>query len=453
MNNKIERRSFIKVTSAAALATMLPLGACTRIATNSSNKLRIAQIGLGMMGVADLESISTHPAVEVVALCDVDSSLLSKAQEKFSSAKTFVDYRELFKEMGNEIDAVVVSTTDHAHAPISLKAMDLNKHVYCQKPLTRYVAESREMDKVAKDKKLITQMGIQVHSFYDYKLATELIRGGIIGKVSKVIAWSPKVWGYNGEEPEGSDPVPSDLNWNLWLGTAPERDYKEGFYHPGNWRKYIDYGVGTLGDMGVHIFDTPYNALKLGVPLTVKNNCRNPNGFGHPEKNEVTYVFPGTDYTADELTWIWHDGKGAPKLEKDLELPGGEKLPDQGAMFIGENGQRLLLPHFMELPRLIVNGEYRDLEIEKYDPQGKLGAPVRDYEGESPKHYHEFVDACLGKAECSAPFSYSAKLTEVILLGVIAAQFPNQTLHWDGENAKFKEAEANQFLSGTYRNY
>lgn len=446
----MKRRRFIKTTSAAALAGLLPVSyACSGSKHLIKNgKLRVAQVGLGMMGVSDLKDTASHPAVEIVALCDVDSTNLNNAAKDYPKARKFVDYNEMLDSMGEEIDAVVVSTPDHIHAPVSLKAMNMDKHVYCQKPLTHFVSESREMAAVAKDRKLVTQMGIQVHSFYDYVLATQLIRGGIVGKVSKVIAWSPKVWGYDGPAPVGSDPVPNDLNWELWQGDAPKRPYKEGYYHPGNWRKVLDYGCGTLGDMGVHIFDTPYNALELQVPLTVINNCRPPNGFGHPEKNHVTYTFPGTKYTADTLTWVWYDGEGAPEPQPELMLPGGEKLPDQGAMFIGENGQRLLLPHFMELPRLIVNGEYQPVEIEKYDPKGSLGAPVRDYAGESPKHYHQFVDACMGKGETTAPFSYSAKLTEVILLGVVAAQFPNKKLNWDGKRGQFMESEANRFLSG-----
>ena len=193
-------------------------------------------------------------------------------------------------------------------------------------------------------------------------------------------------------------------------GNARKRPYKEGFYHPANWRKCIDYGCGTLGDMGVHIFDTPYNALQLSVPLTVKNSCRGPNDFGHPEKNHVSYVFPGTQYTTQTLEWVWYDGKGAPDVQDELKLPEGATLPDQGAMFIGENGERLLLPHYMELPKLIVNNQYQDIDINKYDPEGAAGKPTASDAEASPKHYHEFVDACLGKAKCSAPFSYAAKL-------------------------------------------
>jgi hypothetical protein len=204
--------------------------------------------------------------------------------------------------------------------------------------------------------------------------------------------------------------------------------------------------------MGVHIFDTPYNALALDVPLTITNNCRKPNGFGFPENNSVTYTFPGTAYTTDTLTWIWSDGPGAPKGNKKLKLPNKEKLPLQGAMFIGEKG-RLLLPHFMELPRLIVDGAYKEIDITKYDPNNSLGNNKNDYERDAPKHYHQFVDACLGKDKVSAPFSYSSRLTETILLGVIAGRFPKQTLHWDNQKARFEEEEANAFLSGDYRDF
>ena len=289
-------------------------------------------------------------------------------------------------------------------------------------------------------------MGIQVHSFYDYKLATLLIQDGIIGKVKTVRAWSPKNWGYDGPKPEGEDKIPDTLIWDLWLGTAPERPFKKNFYHPGNWRKLMDYGCGTLGDMGVHIFDTPYNALQLDVPKTIVNNCRESNGFGFPEQNEVTYEFPGTKYTTENLTWIWTDGEGAPASHEDLKLPGDEALHDQGAMFIGEKG-RLYLPHFQMMPKLIIDGKFQEMDIAKF----KLEEPIRDYEAEAPKHYHQFIDACLGKDECTAPFSYASRLTETILLGVIAGRFPNKKLHWDSETAQFEEKEANQYLDSKYR--
>jgi len=166
--------------------------------------------------------------------------------------------------------------------------MDIGKAVYCQKLLTHHVSEARAMNDMAKAKGLVTQMGIQVHSFYDYKLATQLIQASIIRKVNTVHAWSPKNWGYDGPVSEGRDHIPENFDWSLWLGTAVENIYREGVYYPGNWRKIVDYGCGTLGDIGVQIFDTPYNPLALDVPKTIKTECRPPNDYGFLEKNIVT---------------------------------------------------------------------------------------------------------------------------------------------------------------------
>jgi len=481
------KKSIILASSTAILPSfMLACKESDKEATGTPLKrLRTAHIGVGNMGKEDLRDISSHGNVDVIALCDVDANYLGTAQKLHPKAKTYTDYRIMLKEMADEIDAVIVSTPDHTHAPASMMAMSIGKHVYCQKPLTHHVTEARAMSKLAAENNLTTQMGIQVHSFYDYKLATHLIQSGIIGKVHTVRAWSPKNWGFDGSAPEGSDPIPETLDWNLWLGTSAERSYKKGVYHPGNWRKLMDYGCGTLGDMGVHIFDTPYNALALDVPMTIKNECRAPNGFGYPENNIVTYEFPGTKYTAETLKWVWYDGPGAPRDHEELKLPNAidavsseteeqwkkeqtvkdktsleteiteeGKLPEQGAMFIGEKG-RLLLPHFMELPRKIVNGEYVDIsaEITEVEQANNMGKPIRDYASEGPKHYHQFVDACLGKDDCSAPFSYAARLTETILLGVIAGRFPNQILHWDRNSARFAEEEANQYLTSEYRKF
>ena len=474
----MNKREFIKKSSVGALGIMFAPSILK--AGFPKDKLRTAHIGVGNMGMEDLKAVSSHEAVEVIALCDVDAINLSAAHKMHPGARIFFDYRAMLEEMGDEIDAVIVSTPDHTHAPASLMAMNMNKPVYCQKPLTHYVSESREMKKMAAEKGLVTQMGIQVHSFYDYKLATLLIQSGIIGKVHTVHAWSPKNWGYDGPLPGGEDPVPDQLDWNLWLGTSKQRPYKDGMYHPGNWRKLMDYGCGTLGDMGVHIFDTPYNALELDVPRTIMTQCRPTNGFGFPENNTVTYEFPGTQYTGQSLKWIWYDGPGAPEMHEDLMLPGMEmkkdknsadksdensisldagvagenELPEQGAMFVGTKG-RLLLPHFMQLPKKIRKGKYVDIskEIAKVSEAHNLGEPIRNYATEGPKHYHQFVDACLGKDTTTAPFDYAARLTETILLGTIAGRFPGETLHWNAETAQFQEEKANKYLSGDYRDF
>jgi predicted dehydrogenase len=429
----MKRRQFLRSAAAFASVTLLPPSVWASI---QNGKIRTAHIGVGGMGASDLRDIASHPSVEVAALCDVDSKNLAAAHRLYPDAKVFADYRKLFDELGTVIDAVVVSTPDHTHAPASLLAMDMGKPVYCQKPLTHHVTEARAMRKLAEEKELVTQMGIQVHSSLEYRSTVHLIQSGIIGKVNTVRAWSPKNWGFDGNAPQGSDPVPENLDWNLWLGTAPERAYKSGIYHPVNWRKILDYGCGTLGDMGVHIFDTPYTALALDVPETVNTNCRPPNGFGHPEKNMVTYEFPGTRYTAKKLKWVWYDGEGAPEEHKDLGLPNNEKLPQQGAMFIGDKG-RLLLPHWNN-PKLIINGTYENMTLPELD---------------EVNHYHQFIDACMGKGECSAPFSYAARLTEAILLGVVASRFPNQTLHWNNRASKFSESEANKLLDAEYRTF
>ena len=442
----MNKREFLKRAALLSTASVLPVSVWSG---TRADKLRTAHIGVGGMGMEDLKAIASHQAVEVVGLCDVDSKALANAWKLHPDAKGYADYRTMLKELAGQIDAVIVSTPDHTHAPASLMAMEMDKPVYCQKPLTHHVTEARAMHKMADEKGLVTQMGIQVHSFFDYKLGTALIQSGIIGKVKRVRAWSPKNWGYDGPAPSGSDAIPENLNWNLWKGTSPDREYKEGMYHPGNWRKIMDYGCGTLGDMGVHIFDTPYNALALDIPKTIKNECRKPTGYGFPENNIVTYEFPGTQYTTKKFKWVWYDGPGAPADHKDLQLPNGDALPDQGAIFIGEKG-KLLLPHFMQLPRHIVKGEYKELALDQFSD---VGRPAEDYGVESKKHYHQFVDACLGKGECSAPFSYAARLTETILLGVIAGRFPNQKLHWDADKARFKEEEVNQYLDAPYREF
>ena len=442
------RRDFIKKSSAIGVSSLLPFN---KNLFKMKANIRTAHIGVGGMGLNDLKAISSHKNVLVTALCDVDSNLLNEAHKLFPKAKIFKDYRVLLNNLEKEIDAVVISTPDHTHGPASIMAMKKGKAIYCQKPLTNNVIDAREMSKISSQKKLVTQMGIQVHSFYDYKLAKLLIQEDVIGKIHTVRAWSPKNWGFDGKISKKEDKIPDNLDWNLWLGTSPYKNYLENQYHQYNWRKMVGFGCGTLGDMGVHIFDTPYNALELDVPESIINKCRKPNEIGFPEKNKVSYVFPGTKFTAEKLKWIWEDGKGVPSYNNELKLPNGDKLPQQGAMFIGEKG-RLLLPHFMEIPKVIIDNKYEIFDTSKFEEKALLEKnPARNYEKESLLHYHEFIDACLNKKECSAPFSYSSKLTETILLGVIAGRFPGEKLNWDKDKGQFEEKKANQFLKQNSR--
>ncbi|WP_164100813.1 Gfo/Idh/MocA family protein [Candidatus Laterigemmans baculatus] len=428
----LDRRGFLKAGAALASTTLVPVRGR---AASPNGRLRTAHIGVGGMGGADLRSIASHPQVEVAVLCDVDQTRLAAAHEQHPGAKTFQDYREMFSALGDSFDAVVVSTPDHTHAPAAMMALQHDKPVYCQKPLTHEVFEARQLRKVAAQKGVPTQMGIQVHSSAPYRRAVKMIQSGVIGKVSQVHAWSNKNWGYDGPAFTTSAAPPETLAWNLWLGVCDERPYVPEVYHPGQWRKLIDFGTGTLGDMGVHIFDTPYDALQLTAPRWAKTTCRPPTGVGHPTQNIVEYEFPGTAQTTDTLRWTWYDGDFAPPKSEQLQLPEGLQLPGQGSLFVGEGGY-MLLPHVGE-PQLFPEKQFRD-----YQPP----------EVEVVSHYHQWVDACRGEAKTSAGFDYAGPLTEALLLGVVANRFPEKQLEWDAEQLQVTNLpEANELLRRKYR--
>ena len=433
----LTRRDFVKSTAAVSSFFILPSG----LWANSPNgKVCTAHIGTGGKGKGDLGEIGSHPNVQVVGLCDVDR-LRGNAEANlaiYPGSTFYQDYRVMLAELGDKVDGVSISTPDHTHYPATLAAMELGKHVYTQKPLTHKVAEARHLMELAREKNLVAQMGIQVQSSTAYRLAVSILQAGIIGEVSKVFVWSGKNWGYDGAPFEESSPVPEGLDWNLWLGTAKERPFVESRYHPGQWRKMIDFGCGTLGDMGVHIFDTPFNALELKAAEWVEVECRKPTGFGHPEENKVHYGFEQTKYTSSDFTFSWWDGKGAPRgNEPDLQLPPDEKLPPQGAMFVGSEG-RMLLPHYT---------------APKFYPSD-LRAKIVEPDLPPVNHYHQFVDAIMGTAETTANFDYAAPLVEGLLLGTVAARFPGQRLEWDAKAMKVTNVEAaNAFLAGEYRKY
>lgn len=433
MNLGSSRRNFLKGLGSVAAFSILP----SHIWGASPNgKLQIAQIGVGGRGQGNMASLVRLPNMEIVALCDVDSNALAKVSAEHPKAETFKDYRKLFEKMGDRIDAVLVCVPDHMHAPISTLALELGKHVYCEKPLAHNVLENRELKLLAEEKGLVTQMGIQVSASIGQRMTVEYIRSGLIGKISEVHVWSNKSWGSNDPMPVGSDRVPENLDWGLWLGVAEERLYRDKIFHPGQWRRLMDFGTGTLGDMGVHIFDTPYRALKLTSPKWVRSECREPNGYAHPTSVKTEYQFPSTAYTTKALKWTWYDGDNAPPaIIPGFNEDGSVKLPNQGCVMIGEKGS-VMMPHMsgpQSFPKELIRSVPRP-ELEPID------------------HHAQWVDACLGKGTTGSPFSYGGPLCEALQLGVVASRFPGRKLNWNPQALRVSNVkEANQYLSRQYR--
>ncbi len=433
----LNRRSFTSHALAATAAISWSAATSSRAFAQSA-RLRLAGIGVGGMGAADLAALSSHANVDVVALCDVDANRLAEAGEKHPGAKRFSDFRRMFDTMTDSIDAVHVSTPDHTHAPAAMTAMLCGKPVYCQKPLTHDVYEARQLRWMAEEKKLVTQMGIQVHSASPYRTAVALVQSGIIGKVRETHSWSNKTWGYEGPDPEPS-PIPANLEWDLWLGTAPETPFSEGQFHPGNWRRWYDFGCGTMGDMAIHILDPVFSALQLGVPKSIVSSSSPPPKASFGMQNHTRYTFASsTPYTTDGFVLTWSDGGKMPDTSSwPARMRDGKPtgLPDQGSMFLGEKGA-ILLPHVAK-PILLPESEFQDATVEALPNQN---------------HYHLFVDACLGGEPTTAHFGYSGPLTEAVLLGTLANRFPHQELTWQHESMQIPNHNgAQRLLRRMYR--
>ena len=431
MSKYISRRRFLHSSAGALAGLSMIIPRITR--GDEAKKLRVASVGVGGMGWNDIRTIAGSGKATIVAICDVDKHNIAQAAKQFPDARVYSDFRQMFAKEAKEIDAVQVSTPDHMHAPIAMTAMRLGKHVYCQKPMAHEIFECRAMAKIATEKKLVTQMGIQIHSHVAYRMAALMIQDGVIGKVSAVHSWSEKVWaGPKEGRPARTDPVPDSLDWDLWLGVAPERPFVKEIYHQSNWRGWVDFGTGTQGDMACHIVDPVFNCLKLSAPTSVTAEGPPPNPETWAKLGVAHYEFPGTPYTTETLKFTWYNGDRRP----DLELaPGEKKLPGQGSIFVGEKGN-MLLEH--------VAGP-------KFLPKEKF-AGIKRPDLKNVDHYHQWVGACLGDGESSTPFSYSGPLTEGVLLGLAASYFPNEKLSWNSEKLMFNDhAKANEHLRRVYR--
>jgi predicted dehydrogenase len=398
------------------------------------DQLRIAVVGVGNRGWEDLQSVASAPGAQIVALCDVDSNFLDKAASAFDKANAFRDYRQMLDDRGKDIDAVVISTPDHMHGAISLAAMSLGKHVYVQKPLAHNLAELRQMMNVAAEKKLVTQMGTQIHGEEAYRTAVKALRQGVLGKVREAHCWIGRTLPMPATaRPAKGDPVPTTLDWDLWQGVAPEYPYASELYHPFNWRMWRDYGCGILGDMGCHLFDPLFGGLDLQAPIAVKSvGPANLLDTFSPD-NDVTFTFAGTPYTVGEMTIRWTNGDFEPDASK-AQLPAGVSLPDNGSYVVGEGGV-MVLPHW-SMPTFYRDGAPLEVSIE---PAGRVD------------HYHEWVAACRGEGETSTPFSYGGVVTEAVLLGTTSGNFPEKSLRWNSNELKFDDDAATAMVHRKYR--
>lgn len=442
------RRSFLRTAGAAALAA--PFIARSLRAAAPSGILRHASFGSAGMAWADLQGIMSNPFMKLAAVAEVDESRLKQLKEAFPDVKVYRDWRQMLDKEGKNIDTVNVSTPDHMHAPMAMASMQLGKHVYCQKPLAHDMHEVRMLTNYAREKRVVTQMGIQIHSYKVYRQAVALVQSGAIGKVKEVHTWSSKKWGDAGRPPERSDPIPPNFDWDLWLGTAAARPFVSGYYHPGQWRKRLDFGTGTFGDMGCHIFDPVFNALALTSPLSIRSEGPAPDAWNWAINARIHYVFPGTKYTAGPTVPItWYDGDARPPAEiralvnlgtaaaaaaaKGKKRGGDDD--NQGSIIIGTQGV-LHVPH-VAVPKLYPVEKFKDFPL----PQLEQG-----------HHWSIWAEACRNGGKPSADFDYSGPMTEAVLLGSVAVRYPQQTLEWNGAKLEFTNVKAaNQHLRRTYR--
>jgi len=427
------RRSFLK--SIGVIAASSPFITRGLMAQSPNSMVRHASFGCAGQAWSDISEFAKFPQFKLVAVAEVDSTRTGELKKRFPDVPVYQDWRQLLDKESKNIDSVNVSVPDHMHAPIGMSAMQLGKNLYGQKPLAHDLYEVRRLTEYAREKKRVTQMGIQIQSVNFYKMAVQLIHQGVIGKIKETHSWCPKSWGDPGPLPSQTDPVPEGLNWDLWLGVSEPHPYiGNGYYHPFNWRKRLDFGTGTFGDMGCHIFDPVFKALEITSPITVRSEGPAPNQWNWALDSRIRYIFRGNDRTAEKLLPVnWYDGAAKPSPEV-LKLLEGDERPESGSIFVGTEGV-LVLPHWSR-PLLYPDAKFKDFKF----PQVA-----------SNDHYEQFLLACQGNGLTTANFNYAGPLTEAVLLGGIASRFPQTTLKWDSTKMKFDVNEANHFTRRKYR--
>ena len=432
----ISRRDFMGGAAAVAAFTIVPshvLGAGGKVPP--SDKLNVAAAGAGGMGAKNIENISGENGENIVALCDVDDARAAETYDKFPNAKKYRDFRRMLDRQ-KDIDAVIIATPDHTHAVIAMMAMKMGKHVYVQKPLTRTVYEARMLTEAARKYKVATQMGNQGHSGEGVRLTCEWLWGGAIGDIREVHCWTNRpIWPQGIERPGEIQPVPDSLDWDLWLGPAPQRPYNPA-YVPFKWRGFWDFGTGALGDMACHVLDPVFSALKLGYPTQVEASFTKTNEETAPLASIIHYNFPARgDMPSVKLHW--YDGGLLPARPEEIEQ--GRRLPQSGTIFVGSKG-KLMCGTYGESPRIIP-----EAKMKQYSRPKKTIARI------DGNHEQDWARACKGGKPACSNFDYSGPLTETVVMGNLAIR-SGQKLDWDGVNMKVTNApEANKFVHYEYR--
>ncbi len=443
---QISRRTFLKNTSLATAAVSLPsllraqaeAGPAPEAGQPAGPKLNVACIGVGGRGY---DAVQAMKGENLVAFCDVDDERAAKTCEEFPVVPHFRDYRVMLDKLGNQIEAVTVSTPDHMHFPIAMAALALGKHVFVEKPMTHTIAEARQLAQAAREKKVATQMGNQGHAAEGMRLLKEWIDAGVLGDVTEVHSWTDRpIWPQGVKQPDHSKMmpvVPPTLDWDTWLGVAQAREYDPA-YLPFAWRGFWDFGTGALGDMGCHIMDGAYWALGLTAPTVIEPISAHQTEISAPTASVVRYHFPARG-KMPALKWTWYDGGLMPTLPPEFEE--ARKLQGNGTLLIGSKAIVFADLYYSSV-RII--------------PEAKMQAlapslPPKTLPRIAGGHFAEWIRACKGGEPAGANFDYASRLTETVLLSNVAIR-ANRRIEWDSAAMKVTNlASANQFITKTYR--
>ncbi len=472
--NPLNRRQFLRYSALAAGVAAFPTLAQTNPRKVSANeKLNIGQVGCGGKGSSDLRCCHEE---NIVALCDVSENAAANARQNFPNAKFYTDYREML-EKEKSLDAIDVATPDHMHAVIAGTAIKMGKHVYCQKPLTHDVYEARLLRDLAREHGVATQMGNQGSASDGLRRAVEVVQSGLIGQVHQAYVWTNRpIWPQGMDRPEGSDPVPAGLDWNLWLGTAPMRPFKahwaeapasapgkkgrggrgNAVYEPFVWRGWFDFGTGALGDMACHTVNWPFRALKLGYPTEIEAQCEGMTKDMYPKNSRIRFEFPARE-GMPPVTLFWSDGGNKPPKELTADIVAlQDEVSNSGCLMIGDKGEVyspddgdqdlrffVKLKDEKELKRALEHEAVKAIP-QTLERNAFQGAPDQ-------RQHSEWIAACKGGKPGYSNFDIAAYLTEIILLGCVALRV-GKKLEWDGPNMKAKNApEAAEFVRRQYR--